>query len=106
MKKVSLSTILFWVGLLITLFANFLATGALSVLFLLAIVGVALAGWQKIVGDREQKRQFEREQKRTDAVALNEATHAPERRIESNLNKAHETMPTRESQVTYQRNEA
>lgn len=40
-----------------------------------------------------------------EAVAQTKAIHSTELRIESNLNKAPDTMPTRESQVTQKRND-
>jgi uncharacterized membrane protein len=107
-KKPSLSTALFWVGSLITLLAAFLPliTGAQLLLFLVAIVGFALSGWQKIVGDREQSYQLEQERKRNEAVAQNKAIHSTELRIESNVNdRAPDTMPTRESQDSQKRND-
>ncbi len=70
-KKPSRSTALFWVGSLIALLAAFLPliTGAQWVLFLVAVVGFALSGSQKIVGDREQRQQLEQERKRNEAIA-------------------------------------
>lgn len=103
-KKPSRTTILFWVGWFLGLLAAFLQLiipGAQLVLFLVAVGGFALAGWQKIVGDRDQRQQREQERKRNEAVAQNMAIHASELRIESNLNnRASDTMPTRQSQVT------
>ena len=65
-KKVSVSTFLFWVGCFVAVLAaglNWIMPGNQLVLFLVAVGGVVLAGWQKIVGDREQDRKFDQEHK-------------------------------------------
>ena len=109
-KKPSQTTVLFWVGLLIPLLAavlQLIIPGAQLVLFLFTVVGIAMAGWQKIVDDRDKRQQLEQERKRNEAVAQNKAIHSTELRIESNVNnRAPDTIPTRESQVTQRHNHA
>ena len=109
-KKPSRSTVLFWVGSFVAVLGAVLPLiipGAQSVLSILGVGGVVLAGSQKIVGDREQRQQLEQERKRNEAIAKNKAIHSTELRIESNINtRAHDTMPTKESQVTQTRNNA
>ena len=109
-KKPSRTMVLFWIGWFLGLLAavlQLIIPGAQLVLFLVAVGGFALAGWQKIVGDREKRQQLEQEQKRNEAVAKNKAIHSIELRIESNVNnRTPDTMPTSESQVTQRRNGA
>lgn len=102
-KKPSRSTVLFWIGSFVAVLAAVLPliTGTQWVLSILGVGGVALAGWQKIVGDREQRQQLEQERKRNEAVAKNMAINSTKLRIESNLNnRAPETMPTQASQTS------
>ncbi len=56
-------TILFWVGCAITILAaglQLIIPDIRLVLFLLTIVGVALAAWQKYRGDHEQQAALQR----------------------------------------------
>jgi hypothetical protein len=108
-KKPSRTTVLFWIGWFLgplALVLQLIFPSAQLVLDLVAACSFALSGSQKIVGDREQRRQLEQERKRNEAVAQNKAIHSTVLRIESNLNnRAPDTMPTRESQVTQRRND-
>ena len=108
--EVPVSTYLLWFGLLIvtlTAVLQFFIPIAQWVQSILALVGVVLSGYGKIVGDREQGQQLAQERKRDEAVAQNMAINATKLRIESNVNnRPPETMPTRESQVIQKRNNA
>ena len=106
-KKPSRSTVLFWVGSSVAALAAVLPliTGAQWVLSILGVGGVALAGWQKIVGDQEQQQQLEQERNRSDAVALDYAIRS---KLKSGipLNITPDPMPTKASQVKPRRNDA
>ena len=93
-KKSAQSATLFWIGILLTLLGAVLQLinpTASLVSFIIVVVGAALSGWQKIVGDEEHSNELEQERERADAsaqaIAQNEAAHAPESILESNLNK-------------------
>src|SRR6266705_693679 len=73
-KKPSRSTVLFWVGSFVAVLGAVLPLiipGAQSVLSILGVGGVVLAGSQKLVGDREQDRKFEQERRGSEAAEQN-----------------------------------
>jgi uncharacterized membrane protein len=73
-KKPSRSTVLFWAGSFVAVLGAVLpliVPGAQSVLSILGVGGVVLAGSQKIVGDREQDRKFEQERRAREAAEQN-----------------------------------
>ena len=103
-KKPSRSTVLFWVGWFIALFGaviQLIIPSAQLFSFLLVAAGLLVAASQKIVGDREQDRKFDQERKRSDATAQDDAIRHSELRQRSNLyNRAPDSMPDRQSQIT------
>ena len=86
------STILFWIGLFLALIAiilQLLIPGAQLVLFLVAVIGLVLTGWQKVAGDNEHRQELKRIRAEAQSMAIN----STELRIESNLtNRAPNTI--------------
>ena len=63
-KKVPLSTYLFWIGCFVaalTAVLPLIIPGTQLVLSIFAVGGVGLAGWQKVIGDHEQDQKFDQE---------------------------------------------
>ena len=76
---------------------------------LLSTVAQVLAGFGIILSIAQayrSARDFKQEQKRTDAVARTDSINSTKLRIESNLNQAPDSMPTKASQVIHRRNDA
>ncbi len=72
-KKSSRSTVLFWIVSFIAVLAAVLPliTGAQLVLSIFGVGGIMLAGWQKVIGDREQDQKFDQEHKAREEAEQN-----------------------------------
>src|SRR6266705_403501 len=89
-KKPSRSTVLFWVGSFVAVLGAVLPLiipGAQSVLSILGVGGVVLAGSQKIVGDREQDRKFEQERRTREAREQYVYDRTPEGKVLRNISQ-------------------
>jgi hypothetical protein len=75
-----LSTHLFWIGLFVAALTVISpdSPGTHLVISILAVAVLVLAGWQKVIGDREQDQKFNQEHKAREAAEQYVYDHTPE----------------------------